>query len=33
LTSYADITNRAIRRCVAELVDEIAKAAKKKKRR
>jgi transcriptional regulator with XRE-family HTH domain len=33
LTSYADITNRAIRRCVAELVDEIAKATKKKKRR
>jgi transcriptional regulator with XRE-family HTH domain len=33
LTSYADITNRAIRRCVAELVDEIAKAAKKKNRR
>jgi transcriptional regulator with XRE-family HTH domain len=33
LTSYADITNRAIRRCLAELVDEIAKAAKKKKRR
>jgi transcriptional regulator with XRE-family HTH domain len=33
LTSYADITDRAIRRCLAELVDEIAKAAKKKKRR
>jgi len=33
LTSYADITDRAIRRCVAELVDEIAKAAKKKNRR
>jgi transcriptional regulator with XRE-family HTH domain len=30
LTSYAGISNRAIRRCVAELVDEIAKASKKK---
>lgn len=33
LTSYADITNRAIRRCLAELVDEIAKAGKKNKQR
>jgi transcriptional regulator with XRE-family HTH domain len=33
LTSYADITNRAIRRCLAELADEIAKAAKKNNRR
>jgi transcriptional regulator with XRE-family HTH domain len=32
LTSYADITDRAIRRCLAELVDEIAKATKKKRR-
>ena len=33
LTAYADITDRAIRRCIAELVERIAKAAKKKSRR
>ena len=33
LTAYADITDRAIRRCIAELVERIAKTAKKKSRR
>jgi transcriptional regulator with XRE-family HTH domain len=33
LTAYADITDRAIRRCIAELVERIAKTAKKKARR
>jgi transcriptional regulator with XRE-family HTH domain len=33
LTAYADITDRAIRRCLAELVERIAKTAKKKSRR
>jgi transcriptional regulator with XRE-family HTH domain len=33
LTAYADITDRAIRRCLADLVERIAKAAKKKPRR
>jgi transcriptional regulator with XRE-family HTH domain len=30
LTAYADITDRAIRRCLVELVDRIAKAATKR---
>jgi transcriptional regulator with XRE-family HTH domain len=33
LTSYADITDRAVRRCIAELVERIAKTTKKKSRR
>jgi transcriptional regulator with XRE-family HTH domain len=33
LTAYADITDRAIRRCIAELVERIATNAKKKSRR
>ncbi len=33
LTAYADITDRAIRRCIAELVERIAKTSKKKSRR
>jgi transcriptional regulator with XRE-family HTH domain len=33
LTAYADITDRAIRRCLAELVERIATTAKKKSRR
>lgn len=33
LTAYADITDRAIRRCLADLVERIAKNAKKKSRR
>jgi transcriptional regulator with XRE-family HTH domain len=33
LTAYADITDRAIRRCLAELVERIAKTAKKQSRR
>jgi transcriptional regulator with XRE-family HTH domain len=33
LTAYADITDRAIRRCLADLVERIAKTAKKKSRR
>jgi transcriptional regulator with XRE-family HTH domain len=33
LTAYAEITDRAIRRCIAELVERIAKTSKKKSRR
>lgn len=33
LTAYADITDRAVRRCLAELVERIASTAKKKSRR
>jgi len=33
LTAYADITDRAIRRCLAELVERIATNAKKNSRR
>jgi transcriptional regulator with XRE-family HTH domain len=33
LTAYADITDRAIRRCLADLVERIARNAKKKSRR
>jgi transcriptional regulator with XRE-family HTH domain len=33
LTAYSDITDRAIRRCIAELVERIATNAKKKSRR
>lgn len=32
LTAYSDITDRAIRRCIAELVERIAKTAKKSRR-
>ena len=33
LTAYSDITDRAIRRCIAELVERIATNAKKKSRK
>jgi transcriptional regulator with XRE-family HTH domain len=33
LNAYADITDRAIRRCLAELVERIATTAKKKSRK
>ena len=33
LTAYADITDRAVRRCLADLVERIAMTAKKKSRR
>jgi transcriptional regulator with XRE-family HTH domain len=33
LTAYADVTDRATRRCLAELVERIAKTEKKKSRR
>jgi transcriptional regulator with XRE-family HTH domain len=33
LTAYSDITDRAIRRCIADLVERIATTAKKKSRR
>jgi transcriptional regulator with XRE-family HTH domain len=33
LTAYSDITDRAIRRCLADLVERIATTAKKKSRR
>jgi transcriptional regulator with XRE-family HTH domain len=33
LTAYSDITDRAVRRCLAELVERIATTAKKKSRR
>src|ERR1700759_923351 len=33
LTAYSDITDRTIRRCLAELVERIATTAKKKSRR
>jgi transcriptional regulator with XRE-family HTH domain len=33
LTAYSDITDRAVRRCLAELVEQIARNAKKKSRR
>src|SRR5690242_21743071 len=33
LTAYADITDRAIRRCLADLVERIAVTSKKKSRR
>jgi transcriptional regulator with XRE-family HTH domain len=33
LTAYSDITDRAVRRCLAELVERIASNAKKKSRR
>jgi transcriptional regulator with XRE-family HTH domain len=33
LAAYADITDRTMRRCLAELVERIAKATKKKSRR
>ena len=32
LTSYADIKDRTTRRCLSELVDQIAKATKKNRR-
>lgn len=33
LTAYSDITDRAVRRCLAELVEQIARNAKKKSRK
>jgi transcriptional regulator with XRE-family HTH domain len=33
MTSYAEITDRTVRRCLVELVDGISKAAKKKNRK
>ena len=33
LTAYADITDRAVRRCLADLVERIAATSKKKSRR
>ena len=33
LTSYADISDQAIRRCLAELVDQISLALKNNERR
>jgi transcriptional regulator with XRE-family HTH domain len=33
LTAYSDITDRAVRRCIADLVERIAVTSKKKSRR